>query len=53
MMRKYKVPVGMSEEEMKRATEFFNKNEITKKKWYEIWKKKPKMTTMHSDNNHS
>ena len=53
MMRKYRVPVGMTEEEMERATEFFNKNEKNKVKWYELWKKKPKLSTMYSDNNHS
>ena len=38
---------------MERATEFFNKNEKNKVKWYELWKKKPKLSTMYSDNNHS
>jgi hypothetical protein len=43
MMRDYKVPVGMSEDEMAKATEYFDKNKKVDKKWYQVWKKKNKM----------
>lgn len=43
MMRNYKVPVGMSEEEMAKAQEYFDKNKKVEKKWYQVWKKKNKM----------
>ena len=51
MMRKFKVPVGLSESEMASATLFFESQ--NQKKWYQFWKRKPKMPTLSSENNHS
>ena len=52
MMRNYKVPVGLSPEEQERANAYFERQQKKDRKWYQIFKKKEKLTMM-SDNNHS
>ena len=49
MMRNYRVPVGMSPEEIEKATEFFDKKQ-NQKRWYQ---RKKKINHMYSDNNNS
>ena len=51
VMRNYRVPVGLTEEEQEKVVQFFNKKK-EQAKWYEFAKKKPKMD-LHYDNKNS
>ena len=53
MMRNYKVPIGMTQEEMDKAKMYFDKKNNDNVKWYQIWKTKKKLDEMYFDNKHS
>ena len=52
MMRNYKVPIGMTEEERKAALAIFAKKK-GERKWYEIWKPKTLTPDLFDENQHS
>ena len=51
VMRNYRVPVGLTEEEQEKAMQFFNKKK-EQVKWYQFNRKKEKLD-LHYDNKNS
>ena len=54
MLRKFKVPVGLTPEEVEKLNEYFASGQIDKRKWYQkLYKKKDQGVDIYTDHEHS